>query len=225
MWTISKLDNEFITRMENLLDLYERQYNPREPVVCLDERPLQLLGDVRKRIPARPGQEARYDYEYFRNGTVNVFCTVEPLAGKHFTKVTPDRGGLQFALMMRDVANRYPRADTIHLVLDNLNTHQQKFLIEHLGPKRGARLWKRFTIHYTPKHGSWLNQAEIEISLFNRLCMGRRRIHVIWDLLRDVEAWDCYANENRIKINWRFTTKKAREKFDYESLASTRSED
>ena len=215
MWCVSDLDDEFIERMEDLLDLYERPRDAAEPVVCFDERPVQLLDDKRPSSRAKPGIPARYDYEYKRKGTANIFCAVESLAGRHSLKVTDNRGAREFALALRDIAKRYPRATTIHLVMDNLNTHTQKSLTTHLGPKRGARLWDRFTVHFTPVHGSWLNQAEIEIGLLNRQSLGKRRIPTMAKLRRHVAAWESRANEQRTRIRWTFTKRDARRLFDY----------
>ncbi|MGH8783463.1 IS630 family transposase, partial [Paraburkholderia sp.] len=140
--------------MEELLELYERPYSVREPVVCMDEKPVVLHGDVRAPIPMRAGRVARRDYEYRRQGTANVFCGVEPKAGRYFTKVTRTRHAFQFADYVRRLAASYPRAKTIHLVLDNLSTHRRKAVTDRFGEEVGGKLWKRFTVHYTPKHGS-----------------------------------------------------------------------
>lgn len=215
MWCVSELDDEFIERMEDVLSLYERPYHRSEPVVCLDERPVQLHGEKHEATPARPGQPARYDYEYVRRGTANVFCAVEPLAGRHLAKATRTRSGPEFAEMLRGIARAYPRAKTIHLVMDNLSTHTEKSLTRHLGPKRGARLWQRFTVHYTPKHGSWLNQAEIEIGLLNRQCLGKRRLPTFRRLRSEVEHWRRDVDARRVRIDWKFTCEDARDLFGY----------
>ena len=144
-------------RMEDVLELYERPHNPQEPVVCFDEKPVSLHGEVRAPQAVRPGVVAKRDSEYKRKGTANVFCAVEPRAGRHFTFPTPRRSAAEFAKVIATIARRYPLAQTIHLVVDNLNIHCQKSLTKHFGPERGAQLWNRFTVHYTPKHGSWLN--------------------------------------------------------------------
>src|SRR3954470_13910201 len=151
--------------MEDVLEVYERPYDPQQPVICLDEKPITLHADVRPTTPAAPGREARRDNEYKRCGTANVFCAVEPKAGRHFTFATPDRSGVEFAQVICHLASNYPEATTIHLVLDNLNIHRRKSLTDFYGEEAGHELWDRFTVHYTPRHGSWLNQAEIEISL------------------------------------------------------------
>ncbi len=144
----------------------------------MDEKPVVLHADVRPPRPMRPGRIARRDSEYQRRGTANVFCGVQPKAGRHFTKPTPNRSSPQFADYLVEIVASYPEADTIHLVMDNLSSHTRKALVDRFGEKIGGLLWERFTVHYTPKHGSWLNQAEIEISLFTRQCLGRRRIPV-----------------------------------------------
>jgi len=162
--------------MEDVLEVYERPYDPQEPVVCLDEKPVTLHADVRPASPAKPGREARQDNEYERRGTANIFAAVEPKAGRHFTFATPDRSGFEFAKVAFELALRYPAVRTIHLIVDNLNIHRRKSLTDLLGHQIGSEVWERFTVHYTPTHGSWLNQAEIEIGMFSRQCLGARRI-------------------------------------------------
>src|SRR5215470_5138149 len=176
MWCVAELNEDYITNMEDVLETYERPYASKEPVVCLDEKPVTLHADVRPATAASPGREARRDSEYQRCGTANVFCAVEPKAGRHFTFPTPDRSGFEFAQVVFQLAMQYPDAETIHLVLDNLNIHRRKSLTDLYGKETGGEIWERFTIHYTPTHGSWLKQAEIEISLFSRQCLGARRI-------------------------------------------------
>ena len=151
-------------------------------------------------------------------------CGVQPKAGRHFTKPTPNRSSPEFADYLVEVVASYPEADTIHLVMDNLSSHNRKALVDRFGEKIGGLLWERFTVHYTPKHGSWLNQAEIEISLFSRQCLGQRRIPSLSDLQREATAWNRKMNRNHITINWQFTRKKARQKFGYERNNITRSE-
>lgn len=214
MWCIPHLDVEFVERMEDLLNLYEKPFDPLEPVICLDEKPLQCLDDKRKTIRVRNGSYRR-DYEYIRRGTVNVFCAVEPKAGRHFTKVTPNRKKPEYARKLRDLAKRYPDARTIHLVMDNLSTHTERALTETFGIQKGENLSSRFTIHYTPKHGSWLNQAEIEISIFSRQCIGKRRIGSIQDLRKQTAAWRRRVNRQPLTIDWKFTVTDARRKFRY----------
>jgi hypothetical protein len=201
--------------MEDVLKTYERPLSKSEPVVGVDEKPVVLHEDTRPPIPMQPGQVARRDYEYERCGTANVFCGIEPKAGVHFTKVTPTRSADEFADFLLEIAKHYSAADTIHLVLDNLNTHTRKALVDRFGQAAGGWLWERFTVHYTPKHGSWLNQAEIEIGLFSRQCLGKRRIGNIATLRRQAKAWNHRSNHARLKIQWKFTRKLARLKLNY----------
>jgi transposase len=202
--------------MEDVLATYEKPYAAAEPVVCLDEKPVTLHADIRPPIPAAPGRTAKRDNEYKRCGTANVFCAVEPKAGRHFTLPTPNRSGPEFAQALETVVSGYPGARKIHLVMDNLNIHSRKSLTDYFGEERGGSIWNRLTVHYTPKHGSWLNQAEIEISLFSRQCLGKRRIPTLSILQRESRAWNRQVNRHRVKINWQFTRKKARAKFGYE---------
>jgi transposase len=209
--------------MEEVLALYEKPLSATAPVVCVDEKPVVLHADVRPLRPMRPGRIARRDSEYQRRGTANVFCGVEPKAGRHFTKVTPNRSSPQFADYLLEIVASYPEADTIHLVMDNLSSHTRKALVDRFGERIGSLLWDRFTVHYTPKHGSWLNQAEIEISLFSRQCLGRRRIPSLQELLRQTRAWNRIMNRHHVTINWQFTPTKARRKFGYKRNQITRS--
>jgi transposase len=201
--------------MEDVLALYEKPPSEKEPVVCMDEKPVVLHADVRPPRPMQPGRAARQDCEYQRRGTANAFCGVQPKAGRHFTKITPNRSAPQFADYLLEIIAAYPKADTIHLVMDNLSSHRRKALVDRYGERIGGLLWDRFTVHYTPKHGSWLNQAEIEISLFSRQCLGQRRIPSLTDLDREAKAWNQKMNRDRVIINWKFTRKEARQKFRY----------
>ena len=212
---MGKLDEEYIAKMEDVLKTYERPLSKSEPVVCVDEKPVVLHKDTRPVTPMQPGHVARRDYEYKRCGTANVFCGIEPKAGVHFTKVTPTRSSPEFADFILEIAAHYPAADTIHLIVDNLSTHTRKALTDRFGEKDGGWLWNRFTVHYTPTHGSWLNQAEIEIGLFGRQCLGRRRIGDIGQLRRQARAWNRRTNRKRITIQWKFTRKQARLKLNY----------
>src|SRR6202011_5563724 len=215
MWCVAQLDEEYITRMEDVLAVYEKPLSAQEPVVCVDEKPVALHQEVRPGLALQPGRVAHRDSEYRRCGTANVFCGVEPKAGRHFTKVTPSRSSPQFADYLLEVAVRYPQADTIHLVMDNLSSHTRKALLERFGRSAGDWLWNRFTVHYTPKHGSWLNQAEIAISLFSRQCLGKRRIGDRASLRKQTRAWNRRMNRDRVPIQWNFTRKQARRKFGY----------
>ena len=215
MWCVAALDEAYIAKMEDVLETYEQPYDPTAPVVCLDEKPVTLHADVRPASPAQPGREARRDNEYQRRGTANVFCAVEPKAGRHFTFTTSDRSAFEFARVVCHLALHYPEAETIHLVLDNLNLHRCKSLTDVFGAEIGRQIWDRFTVHYTPTHGSWLNQAEIEIGLFTRQCLGTRRIPDLQTLQRESRAWNRRMNRDHIKINWKFDRRAARRKFGY----------
>jgi transposase len=220
MWCVAELDEEYIARMEDVLAVYEKPLLAREPVVCIDEKPVVLHQEVRPPVALRPGRVARRDGEYKRCGTANVFCGVQPKAGRHFTKVTNDRSSPEFADYLLDLAAGYPEADTIHLVMDNLSSHTRQAVVERFGAEAGEWLWNRFTVHYTPKHGSWLNQAEIAISLFSRQCLGRRRIGDRPALRKETRAWNRRVNRDRVTIQWNFTRKQARQKFGYKITRS-----
>ena len=201
--------------MEDILALYERPADPRIPLICLDEKPIQLLDDVRPSSGMLPGQCKRVDYEYKRNGTCNVFCAVEPQRGKYFTAVTSKRTAKDFARFLAALARRYASSQRIVLVMDNLNTHRVESLIGYFGEEKAKELWDRFEVHYTPKHGSWLNQAEIAINIYARQCLGKSRIPDLETLHKRTKAWTAIVNRKNVTINWHFTRKQAREKFDY----------
>src|SRR5229473_3353637 len=205
MWCVAELTPEYIEKMEDTLGLYEKPYDPAQPVVCLDEKPISLHDDVRPPIPAKQ------DNEYERCGTANVFGVVEPKAGRHFTTATPNRSGAEFARMVGHVVEQYRSATTIHLVMDNLNSHTRNSLINCYGEQEGGYLWDRLTVHYTPKHGSWLNQAEIELSMYSRQCLGKRRFPDVGTLRRETTAWNRTAHRKRTKINWRIYPSKSQE--------------
>jgi hypothetical protein len=215
MWCVAQLNRQYIHKMEDVLALYEKPYKASEPVICLDEKPVSLHSELRSPIPAKPGSPAKRDNEYCRCGTANVFGVVEPKAGRHFTRATEDRSGPQFARLIDCLAKRYAAARTIHVVMDNLNTHTAKSLTDLFGNERGRHLWNRLTVHYTPKHGSWLNQAEIELSLFARQCLGTRRFPYPRLLQDETRAWNRQTDYKRTKINWSFTRRKARKTFSY----------
>ena len=205
MWCVPELDAAYAERMDDVLALYEKALDPNEPVVCFDEKPVVLHQDKRPTTAVQPGLPAKRDYEYERCGTANVFCAIEPLAGRHFTWPTPNRSGKEFAKAMQRLAAAYPHARTIHLVMDNLNIHTAKSLTSHFGQAAGMALWQRFTVHHTPKHASWLNQAESEISLLSRQCLGSRRIACLPDLRLQTRAWNQAVNRQRLKVQWTFT--------------------
>ena len=204
--------------MEDVLATYERPQSSEEPVVCEDEKAVSLHGEVREPQRMQAGRIAQRDSEYKRCGTANIFCAVEAKAGVHFTKVTEKRSAREWAMFMKEIADFYPKAKTIHLVVDNLNIHRRKALVDCYGEPQGDALWKRFTVHYTPKHGSWLNQAEIEIGLLARQCLGKRRIEEIVKLGQEVFAWNQASNHRGTRIQWKFDRIKAREKFRYSPL-------
>lgn len=215
MWCIAELDRQYIARMEDVLAIYERPLSAEEPVVCLDEKSVTLRAEVREAIPMKPGRVTRRDYEYKRCGTANAFCAVEPKAGAHYTQITEHRGKSEFAEFLKLLAKQYPGARTIHLVMDNLNTHCRKAVADCFGEEAATALWQRFTVHYTPKHGSWLNQAEIEISLFSRQCLATRLLSSIEMLRQESAAWNADVNQRRVPINWTFDRATARKKFHY----------
>ncbi len=224
MWCVAELDDAYIAQMEDVLELYEKPYKAAEPVVCLDEQPVTLHADVRPPRPGQPGHIAKRDNEYQRCGTANIFAVVEPKAGRHFTCATPDRSAFQFARVIRDLVSAYPFARTIHLVMDNLNIHCRKSLADHLGEREANYLWNRLQVHHTPKHGSWLNQAEIELSLVSRQCLGTRRIPDLARLTSEIRAWNRRVNRHKTKIRWTFTRRAARSKFGYVKNRSRRSQ-
>jgi hypothetical protein len=196
-----------------VLRLYSAPLKNEEPVVCLDERPVQLLDHKRPPSLARPGRDARADYEYKRMGTANVFAIVAPKLGIHLTHATPDRASGNYVKALQRVARKFPRAKRIHLVQDNLSSHSENCCIQVLGPAAGRRLWGRFKVHYTPKHGSWLNMAETEISLWGRECLGGRRLPTLQKLESETSAWNRRTNQLRRTIAWNFNVRDARRKF------------
>jgi transposase len=196
--------------MEEVLEIYKRPYDPKYPVVCVDESSKQLTKEVRDQLPVKPGQSAKYDTEYERNGTANIFMGFEPLQGMRFTKITDQRTQIDWAIYIKNlVDNHYSEAEKIIFVMDNLNTHHKSSLYEAFEPTEAKRIADRFEIHYTPKHGSWLNMAEIELSHLNRQCLDRR-IGEKSDMAEEVEAWTRMRNDKKIIADWQFTTEDAR---------------
>jgi hypothetical protein len=196
--------------MEEVLDVYHRPLDPKRPLICLDETSKQLIGEVAEPIPAAPGQPERIDYEYTRNGTANLFMISEPLTGWRHVEVTDRRTAVDFALLVRDLVEEvFPEAEKVVLVMDNLNTHRLASLYEAFPPERARRIADRLEIHHTPVHGSWLNMAEIELSVLARQCLDRR-IGTREELEREVEAWERERNERGVPVRWRFTTADAR---------------
>ncbi|MCW3133602.1 MAG: IS630 family transposase [Methanophagales archaeon] len=209
-WVIPpKQNGNFVAQMELVLDVYKRPYDPLYPVVCMDESPKQLIGETRTPIPASPGQLERYDYEYRRLGTCNVFLAFEPLAGKRLVKITERKTGEDWAYFLEEIAKEYENAEKITLVMDNLKTHTPGSLYLTFPPEKARALWKRFEFIYTPKHGSWLNIAEIELNVLTRQCL-KRRFDDIEKVRREVMAWKENRDNKKSKVNWQFTTKDAR---------------
>lgn len=196
--------------MEDVLDVYHRPYDDKQPVVCLDEASKQLVGETVQPLPPEPGQPERFDYEYVRNGTANLFMMSEPLAGWRHVMVTDRRTARDFAEAVRWLAEDvYPDAGRIVLVMDNLNTHKLASLYEAFPPEQARRIAERIEVHHTPKHGSWLNVAEIELSVLARQCLDRR-IESVEALLDQLEPWETERNDRAVGVNWRFTTADAR---------------
>jgi len=195
--------------MENVLDIYKRPYDPARPVVCMDETPRQLIGQVREPIAASSGRVMREDYEYQRLGVCNVFMACEPLAGRRITKVTAQKTKVDWAQFLDDIAQQYQQAQRITLVMDNLNTHTPASLYETFEPQRAKAQWDRFEFVYTPKHRSWLNMAEIELNVMIGQCLNRR-IASIETLRQEVAAWQAQRGQFKATINWQFTSDSAR---------------
>ncbi len=222
-WVIPPEQNaEFVAAMEDVLEVYKRPYDPQYPVVCLDEQSKQLIAETRTPIVAAAGRPARVDYEYERRGTANLFMQFEPLGGRRRVKVTARRTLIDFAHLLQELVDEeYPTATKIVVVMDNLNTHRPAALYEAFAPKEARRILDRLEIHYTPKHGSWLNMAETELSILTRQCLDRR-IADFGFLTSEVAAWQTPRNQRKSKINWRFTTTNARIKLKrlYPSIQS-----
>jgi hypothetical protein len=196
--------------MEQVLDVYKRPYDSRYPVVCMDESPKQLIEEGRQSLKMKPGSEKKIDYEYIRHGVVNVFMANEPLTGKRFTQITEFKTKKEWAIFIKMIADtQFQEAEKITLVMDNFKTHAASAFYETFEPKEAKRLWDRFEFIYTPKHGSWLNMAEIELHVLNGQCLNRH-IATMEAIVEEVEAWQNERNNKNSKINWRFTTKNAR---------------
>lgn len=195
--------------MEMVLDVYKRPFDPRYPVVCMDESPKQLIAETKVPIPASPGHSSIHDYEYKRCGVCNIFLACEPLAGKRMVKITETKTKRDWAYFLEEIAGQYGNAEKITLVMDNLNTHVPGSLYETFPPDKAKALWDRFEFVYTPKHGSWLNMAEIELNVLTGQCLNRR-IDDIEIVRKEVQAWQEFRNNKAAKVNWQFTTENAR---------------
>jgi hypothetical protein len=213
MWCVAKLDAEYVARMEKVLRLYSAPSRNDYPLVCLDERPVQLHDEVREPTGPRPGRPARRDSEYKRRGTANVFAIVAPLIGLHLTHATANRKSPSYVAALQRIAAKFPNAKRIDLVQDNLSSHSENACIRVLGEVEGRRLWERFRVHYTPKHGSWLNIAETEISMWSRECLGGRRLGSLQTLRTETTAWNRRSNKLKRRILWNFNVAAARRKF------------
>ena len=212
MWCIAKIDGEYIARMEDLLDLYAEPHDPKRPVVCFDESPIQLIGEVRVPITPKPGKRYRYDSEYKRNGTANLFVMVDANRSWRKVKVTDRRTNEDFAVCMRDLVDvDYPDADKIRVVMDNLSTHTASALYQAFPATEARRILRRLEFHYTPRHASWLNMVEIEIGVIRRQCLDRR-IDSRDRLETEIRAWQRRRTASGERIRWMFSTDQAREK-------------
>jgi len=211
MWCIpEKHSAEFVYHMEDVLEVYHRPYDPKRPVVCVDETFKQLIGETREPLPPRPGAVERYDHVYVRNGTASLFLACEPLQGWRHIEVTEHRRRTEWAGFIRSLLEgRYREAEKLVLVMDQLNTHSPASLYEALPPEQAQRLAQRIEIHHTPKHGSWLNMAEIELSALGRQCLSRR-IARADTLQRQITAWETERNAGTARVQWQFTTADAR---------------
>jgi transposase len=212
MWCIPQVDAEYVARMEDVLDLYAEEPNRKRPVVCFDESPVQLIGEVRQPIPPKPGQLERYDCEYKRNGTANLFVFVDAHRPWRKVKVTESRASVDFAACMRELVDiHFPKAERIRVVLDNLSTHSAGALYQAFPAQEARRVLRRLEFHYVPKHASWLNMVEIEISVLAAQCLDRR-IESIGQLTTEIAAWEQQRNAAGARIKWMFTPEKARAK-------------
>jgi transposase len=212
MWCIPQVDGEYVARMEDVLDLYAEEPDPKHPVVCFDESPTQLIGEVRQPIPAEPGQLERYDCEYKRNGTANLFILLDAHRSWRKVKVTDRRAAEDFAACMRELTDvHFPEAERIRVVLDNLSTHSAGSLYQAFPPCEAHRVLRRLEFHHVPKHASWLNMVEIEIGVLRSQCLDRR-IATQEQLVSEIAAWERQRNASRARIKWMFTTEKARAK-------------
>lgn len=204
--------SDFVANMENVLDVYKRPYSADYPVVCMDESPKQLIEEARPSLPMIPGYDKREDYEYVRHGVVNIFMANEPLKGRRMVETTQTKTKRDWAKFAKRISDEmYPEAKRITLVMDNFKTHTASALYETFSPAEAKRIWDRFEFVYTPKHGSWLNMAEIELHVLNGQCLNRH-IATMEKVKSEVEAWQNGRNNKNSKINWQFTAENARVK-------------
>lgn len=213
MWCIGRITGEYLARMENVLSLYHFPYDAERPVICMDELPFQMLGEVAAPIAMKPGAVRKFDHEYERKGTASVFVAFEPLSGKRLVRVYPRRTKADYCRFLREIALWRQEAETLVLVQDNLNTHNASSFYENMPPEDAFNLMKRFEFHYTPKKGSWLNMAELELSALSRICLARR-IPDIDALSRELECIVKQRNKLEIKVKWQFTLDDARGKLN-----------
>jgi hypothetical protein len=220
-WCIGSIDAHYLMRMEDVLHLYNLPLDEQRPIVCFDERPVQLVGEVVAPLPMKEGQDARFDYEYERAGTACLLVAFEPLTGQRLVETSRQRTKADYCRFMQRVSEMLPQAEKVVLVQDNLNTHNASSFYEHLPPADAFALAQRFEMHYTPKKGSWLNMAELELSALSRICLSRR-IASIKELDGEVQAIVKERNELQIKVEWQFSISQAREKLSrhYENVKS-----
>ena len=203
-------NSNFVAHMESVLDIYKMPYDKRYPVVCMDESPKQLIKQTRIPIARKPGKDAKEDYEYSRQGVANIFIANEPLKGKRYVQIKKSKTKKDWAYFVKHIADRlYPNAEKIYLIMDNLNTHKPSALYETFAPEEAKRLWDRFEFIYTPKHGSWLNMAEIELNVLMGQCLNRRIDNIV-TIRTETKAWEKNRNNKKAKINWQFKTDDAR---------------
>jgi len=210
-WVIPPAQNsQFVAQMEQVLDVYKRPYDKHFPIVCMDESPKQMIKETRIPIPMKPGSNTKVDFEYERCGVANIFIASEPLKGKRYVEVTERKTKIDWAIFIKKIADDwYKNAEKIILIMDNLSTHKPSALYETFKPKEAKRIWDRFEFVYTPRHGSWLNMAEIELNVLMGQCLNRR-IESMKIMKEEVKAWESYRNNKKAIINWQFTTQDAR---------------
>ncbi|KZX14400.1 hypothetical protein MBFIL_08840 [Methanobrevibacter filiformis] len=212
MWCVKEIDNEYRKRMYKILKLYSEPYNPKYPIICFDEKHKQLISDVKNKIPMKPGSPEKYDYEYKRNGTANIFVAVDFKGGERDITVTDRRTKKDFALYIKHLVNNvFPEAKKLRIIMDNLNTHTYRSILETFEFNEAVELISKLTFYYTPKHASWLNIAEIEINAMDTQCTGRRIINKKL-LINETTAYKNNRNKNKCKIKWNFTKNDADKK-------------